>query len=91
MVAPVARHRQVQLVAAGALERPAIVLHRALQHVEGMGREAEFVLVGDGHAGTLDSAKHKTKQLRPKLAQDFVVAQESANSSSASAEKIPQL
>src|SRR5690242_161708 len=76
MIAPLARHGKIELVPAGALERPAIVLDRLLQHVDGMRDEGVFFLVNNGHGGS--RPKHKTKQLRSKLAQDFAAAQESA-------------
>src|SRR5579885_482297 len=49
MVAPAAADRKVQLIPPAAFERPAVVLHRLLEHVERMKREGGLFVVGDGH------------------------------------------
>src|ERR1700720_90175 len=46
MVAPAPGHREVQLVAPAALERPAMVFHRLLEHVERMEFDDRFFLLG---------------------------------------------
>jgi hypothetical protein len=74
MVAPFARDGKVEFVPAGTLERPAIIFHRPLQHIDGMRCQGELVLMNYCHAR---GSSHKTKQLRTKLAQDFAMAQES--------------
>jgi hypothetical protein len=50
VIAPAARHREIQLVAVGTLESPAIGLHRALKHVERVQDRLGFIEMGKTHA-----------------------------------------
>src|SRR5690242_18510760 len=88
MVAPLAGHRQVQLIPPRPLKSPAIGLHRAFQQIQGVqGIERLVVQMGDGH---WRNSSHKTKQLRSKLAQDLEKTRV-WQSSSPWKGKIPQL
>jgi hypothetical protein len=45
MIAPAPRHREIELVTPGPFERPAVLLHRPLEHIDRMGGGWRLVLV----------------------------------------------
>ena len=65
MVAPLARHGQIQFVPAGAFKGPAIILDGAFQHVDGMGGEVEIVLLDGRHTGEQPLANTKRSSCDP--------------------------
>jgi len=69
VIAPFTSDRQIQLITARPLERPAIGLNRPLQEVERV--ESSYLLVVDMHHAHKARSSHKTKQSRSKLAQDL--------------------
>src|SRR6185312_2426127 len=87
MVAPFARHRQVQLIPASPLEAPAIVLHRPLEQVDGVGGVGEIVLVNHGHV----DSKPQNEAAEPQTGTRFCGGTRVWDSSSPPREKIPQL
>src|SRR5512135_3081466 len=78
MIAPAARDREVEFVASGAFESPAVLLDCALEHVDRVRGMNRFFLVNDRHPILQRvTASRAAKQSRSKLAQDFVAAPES--------------